>query len=126
MGLGLAREGWDGMRVRIEGSDFSGELISLTPRVLPNDSITTHREGETPRTQRQEKNYKEHKLPCTMYTPQGVCVCVWGGGGGGGGGEGVSNLIPRPSHCCLEAFSDSSCCKRQVIKNWSHAGKACG
>ena len=38
-------------------------------------------------------------------------MCVGGGGGGG-----MSNLIPRPSHCCLEAFSDSSCCKRQVIK----------
>ena len=50
-------------------------------------SITTHREGEAPRIQRQEKNYKEHKLPCTMYTPQGVfvCVCV--------GGEVDSNLI---------------------------------
>ena len=79
MGLGLAREGWDGrgIGVREEGSDFIGELISPHSRVLPNLSITTHREGETPRTQRQEKNYKEHKLPCTMYTPQGVCV--WGG-----------------------------------------------
>ena len=33
MGLGLAREWWDGrgIGVRGEGSDFIGELISLTP-----------------------------------------------------------------------------------------------
>ena len=57
-------------------------------------SITTHREGEAPRIQRQEKNYKEHKLPCTMYTPQGVFVCVYVFVCVcGGGGEVYSNLI---------------------------------
>ena len=39
-------------------------------------SIKTYREGESPRSQKQGKNYKEHKLPCTVYSPEGGCGCV--------------------------------------------------
>ena len=38
---------------------------------LPEVSITTSHGGEPSVRQRQEKNYKEHKLHCEVFTPEG-------------------------------------------------------
>lgn len=38
---------------------------------LPEVSITTSHAGEPSMRQRQEKNYKEHKLHCEVFTPEG-------------------------------------------------------
>ena len=39
-------------------------------------SIRTYKEGEAPRTQRPEKNYKEDKLNCAIYSEEGEIHCT--------------------------------------------------
>lgn len=50
---------------------------SVLCRILPEVSIKTYHQNESPRVQRQEKNYKEHKLRCTTYSTEGECVASW-------------------------------------------------
>ncbi|CAI8025801.1 FERM domain-containing protein 8 [Geodia barretti] len=42
--------------------------------VLPECSITTHKPGESPRTQRQGRNYKEDKMRCTTFNDKGEII----------------------------------------------------
>ena len=43
----------------------------LLSRILPDICIKTYKEGESPKLQKQGRNYKEHKLRCTTYSSAG-------------------------------------------------------
>ena len=58
-------------------SKFLTHWASICLRFLPEVSIKTpHGPGESPRIQRQERNFKENKLDCEIYSEDGMFACA--------------------------------------------------